>query len=58
MSYGQFNPNTDLPPPDGGGGSGRPQKPARREMGRGVLDGVRKDIKVGARCAGRRCACV
>lgn len=40
--YGMFNPSTDAK-----GEEGQPKKPARREPGRGMMDGIRKDIKVG-----------
>lgn len=46
--YGVFNPTTDA----GGGaaeGGGGLQKPTRREPGRGMLDGIRKDLKVRVR---------
>ena len=39
-SYGMFNPNTDAKE------EGGPQKPQRRMPGRGVLDGIRQDLKV------------
>lgn len=39
-SYGMFNPTTDAKKEEGG-----PQKPQRRMPGRGVLDGIRQDLK-------------
>lgn len=38
-SYGMFNPATDAKE------EGGPQKPQRRMPGRGVLDGIRQDVK-------------
>ena len=42
--YGTFNPATDAKGGDGKPG-GLPAKPARREPGRGMLDGIKKDLK-------------
>ncbi|PRW60741.1 zinc knuckle (CCHC-type) family [Chlorella sorokiniana] len=39
-SYGMFNPDTDAKAAEGA-----PQKPQRRMPGRGVLDGIRQDLK-------------
>lgn len=47
--YGVFDPR-DVQPQEGGG----PQRPQRRQPGRGVLDGIRKDLQVGG-AAARAC---